>query len=81
MRKFLEIGFFQGSNDGENWTTLLRHQNDSSINGRFGTASWAVPGISTPYRMFRILQTGHNSSERNFLALSCIEIYGEFFDD
>jgi hypothetical protein len=40
-----------------------------------------VEGITTPYRYFRILQTGHNSSNRNYLVLSGFEIYGELFED
>jgi hypothetical protein len=31
------------------------------------------------FRHFRILQTGHNSSNHNFLVLSGIEIYGELY--
>jgi hypothetical protein len=38
-------------------------------------------GITTAYRMFRILQTGHNSSDRNYLVLAAIEMFGELFED
>eukprot|EP01090_Pellita_catalonica_P005736 TRINITY_DN15975_c0_g1_i1.p1 TRINITY_DN15975_c0_g1~~TRINITY_DN15975_c0_g1_i1.p1 ORF type:complete len:565 (-),score=81.34 TRINITY_DN15975_c0_g1_i1:25-1719(-) len=71
---------FQGSQDGEDWTLLLRHIQDENLSGPFATHSWSVPDITTSYRYFRILQTGHNSSKHNFLVLSGIEIYGILYE-
>lgn len=70
----------QGSFDGITWSVLKRHTNDCSLNGPFATHSWPVVGINTAYRYFRILQTGHNSSNHNFLVLSGFELYGELFE-
>jgi hypothetical protein len=77
----LRTWHLQGSDDAENWAVLRRHTNDSSLSGKFESHSWPVEGVSSPYRYFRILQTGHNSSGRNYLVLSGIEIYGELFED
>jgi hypothetical protein len=66
----------QGSNDGINWKTLRRHANDRSLNAPFAAASWPIQAPTEGYRFFRILQTGHNSSNHNFLALSGFEFYG-----
>jgi len=69
---------FQGSNDGKNWTMIRRHYNDESLNGPFAVTSFPV-SVTRPFRWFRILQTGHNSSNHNFLVLSGIEIFGELW--
>ena len=58
-----------------------RHNNDSTLNGNFATFSWIIhTETPTSYRFFRILQKGHNSSDRNFMLLSGLEIYGELFE-
>jgi len=77
----LRTWYFQGSSDGETWTPLRKHLNDFSLSGKFQSFSWPVDGAQTAYRFFRILQTSHNSSNRNFLVLSGIEIYGELFEE
>jgi len=71
----------QGSNDGKNWVVLRRHNNDQSLSGNFGTASWAVPDQTISYKHFRVLQTGHSSSFNNFLSLSGFELYGDLYDN
>jgi hypothetical protein len=47
--------YFQGSNDGENWTVLSRHHNDTSLHGKFATATFPVRGVLTPYRFYFFL--------------------------
>jgi len=71
---------FQGSVDGSSWTLLKRHTNDDSLNDLFATHAWPVEGQTKAYRMFRILQTGHNSSNHNFLVLSRISLYGVLYE-
>lgn len=66
----------QGSNDGINWKTIKRHTNDRSLHGQYAVASWPVQNCTDGYRFLRVLQTGHNSSNHNFLALSGFEFYG-----
>ncbi len=77
---FLRHWDLLGSNDGQTWTLLRRHTADNSLRaGNFAVSTWDVVGCKTSYRMFRVIQTGHNSSRHNFLALSGFEIYGELF--
>lgn len=70
---------FQGSNDGVSWVDLRRHQDDRSLNGDFAACSWPVPGVIKPFRYLRILQSGRNSSNHHFLALSGFEVYGVLY--
>lgn len=70
----------QGSSDGKTWIVLKRHTNDTSLSGPFATHSWPIPSVTEAYRHFRILQTGHNSSNHNFLVLSGVEFYGELYE-
>src|SRR3989338_3552751 len=70
----------QGSLDGQSWTLLSRHSNDESLNSAFAVHSWPTLPLPTSFRYFRVLQTGHNSSNHNFLVLSGFELYGELFE-
>jgi len=70
----------QGSNDAKNWTVLIRHINDNSLNGNYASCSWPIPNCTQAYRFFRVLQNGRNSSNHNFLSLSGIEFYGDLYE-
>eukprot|EP01124_Arcella_intermedia_P004022 TRINITY_DN12271_c0_g1_i1.p1 TRINITY_DN12271_c0_g1~~TRINITY_DN12271_c0_g1_i1.p1 ORF type:complete len:238 (-),score=45.68 TRINITY_DN12271_c0_g1_i1:11-724(-) len=72
----------QGSVDGTSWTTLRRHHKDDSLNGKYSLCTWSIkrPPNVRPCRYFRIIQTGHNSSNRNFLVVSFFELYGELWE-
>lgn len=69
----------QASTDGGQWRTINRQINITALNGPFAAATFAVQG-SDAYRLFRVVQTGHNGSNRNFLVLSGIEFYGQLHD-
>jgi hypothetical protein len=72
---------FQGSTDGLRWEVLVSHRHDQALQGPFALAHWEVPEAQQKaYRFFRVIQTGHNASSRNFLVLANIEIYGTIFD-
>lgn len=86
--------FIKASNDGKTWIILKRHLNDSSLNSNFGknynfllkilyfylaTASWPIYNCNQAYRNFRILQTGHNSSNNNFLYHFIFNIFLFFY--
>jgi hypothetical protein len=58
----------------------MSHRHDSSLQGPFAVSHWELPETKKGYRYFRVLQTGHNSSSRNFLVLSNIELYGLITD-
>eukprot|EP01047_Picozoa_sp_COSAG01_P032685 COSAG01_NODE_2374_length_7803_cov_5.861241_9_plen_506_part_00 len=72
----------QGSEDGEAWTTLRRHDNDETMEVKsFVVAHWAVEGVTTPYRRFRVHQHGVNSCRASHNNLICngIELYGRLY--
>lgn len=69
----------QCSDDGLEWETIKRH-NECALNSNFATASWPVM-CTNPHRYFRVLQTGHNSTNKNFFSLSGIEFYGDFYQN
>jgi len=73
--------FFVGSVDGIRWSMLRRHTGDHSLVKPFDTHTWQVPGMSTAYQFFRVLQIGHNSSNHNFLVLSGLEFFGRLYDE
>jgi len=67
---------FQGSQDGVSWTTLKTHSNDTSLKTKGGSHTWALPASSVFYSLFRLLQTGPNSNNHHYLAISGFELYG-----
>jgi len=71
----------QGSEDGSTWVTIDEQRNQSSLRRASATAYFQVRSdtffeASRPYRCFRILQLGPNSSGSNNLVLSGLELYG-----
>lgn len=72
---------FQGSVDGKTWIALKRHSNDSTLGGPFAVHTFLLDKVApVPYQWFRIIQTGHNSTNHNFLVLSGLELYGELWE-
>jgi len=51
-----------------------------ALNKKGGTHTWSVDAQRRRFRMFRILQTGYNSNNHFYLALSGSEFYGRLFD-
>ena len=51
-----------------------------ALNKKGGTHTWPVDAQRRRFRMFRILQTGYNSNNHFYLALSGSEFYGRLFD-
>ena len=67
----------EGSNDGNSWTTLRDHSNDTALGDvAFSVAHWPLPDVATAYRHFRIYQTGKSSSNQDHLICTGIELYG-----
>ncbi len=58
-----------------NWTVLLNHSNCDSINVNVAAAAWPVQ-CATAYRYFRILATGLDASNTNYLCMGGLELYG-----
>ena len=70
----------QGSNDGQTWTMLRRHANDTQLAvTSMSEAAWSIEPIADgiAYRHFRIFQTGQNSGGTNHLMCAGIELYGK----
>lgn len=66
-----------GAADADHWETLSKHTNDTSLNGPYASHAFSISGHGiNSYRFLRIVQTGHNSSNNNFLVLSGFEFYG-----
>ncbi|CAH0382752.1 unnamed protein product [Bemisia tabaci] len=80
-RSALRNWLFQVSKDGVNWTTLVSHTDDTSLNEPGSTATWPVD-VSTHnetqgWRHIRIQQSGKNASgQTHYLSLSGFEVYG-----
>ena len=74
---------FEGSNDGLTWTLLKAHANNQTFNAKTWTAYWPVPATSDnkEFSHFRVVLTGKDSADSDYLAASCIELYGELLDD
>ncbi len=74
----------EASNDGQAWTILRAHSSDASLGDEpMSVAAWpldaaAVAGRS--FHHFRIMQTGPNSSNQNYLMCAGIELYGVLTD-
>ena len=66
---------FQGSNDRINWVVLSDHNNDNTIKEPFSTATWPV-NTNRFFRFFRVIQTGNNWSDNNWMYMRKIEIWG-----
>jgi len=69
----------QGSNDGKKWAKLLSHKKDESLERKGATKTWVIPKPKKSYKMFRLLQTGRNSNNHWYMALSSVEFYGKVY--
>ena len=69
----------EGSNNNIDWTVLREHNDDTSLAEKaYSESHWDVNSAASnsPYRFFRILQTGPNSNRDHFLTCCGIELYG-----
>ena len=69
----------EGSNDGQTWTTLRNHANDTTLAAQaMSEANWPVENCGVCYRFFRIFQYGKTSSgNADHLFCAGIELYGD----
>ena len=71
----------EGSNDGNDWTVIKKHTNDTALDGgTFETATWMVEE-NEYFNQFRIFVTGKTGSNDWQLACSGIELYGNAFGE
>jgi len=62
--------------DGETWTTVRRHVNDTSLSGGYGIHTWTLTPHAHSARSFKIVATGGNSIDGKQLACAGFEVYG-----
>ncbi|EKX45127.1 hypothetical protein GUITHDRAFT_46879, partial [Guillardia theta CCMP2712] len=73
---------FQASHNDRHWQTLREHRNDFRITEGFQKITSSlhyINDITEPlraFRYFRILMTGSNSSGREHLCISKVELFG-----
>eukprot|EP01083_Nonionella_stella_P247071 857061_1 len=67
---------FQGSNNGQDWTTIKKHTNDKSLSGKGSSHTWKIEECNDFYSQFKIAMTGTNSYGSWCLCCSGFEIYG-----
>ncbi len=72
--------------DGQ-WTLLLKHINDTSLNHKGATHTWVLlpnqnnaNNNNNSYSQYRLFQFGVNSNQHHYLPLSGFEIYGTIVD-
>ena len=70
---------FQGSHDGEQWTVLRKHENETSLKGKSKSYTWHLDNVQEYYSSFRILMTGKNSDGSLSLCCSGMELYGDLY--
>ena len=70
----------EGSNDDVNWSILRQHNNDTSMaETAYSEGHWDVNSAASnsPYRFFRIVQTGKDARGYDNLMCSGMELYGK----
>ena len=65
----------EGSVDEANWVILKSHIGDTSLNKMGATKTWDVSHQGW-FQYFRIITTGPNSNDHDYLCCSGIELYG-----
>ena len=70
----------QASDDGRRWATLRSHSGDEGLSAQpMSVAHWPLDAAvvaGRAFRHFRIVQTGKNSSNDDYLCCAGIELYG-----
>ena len=65
----------QGSNHGQGWITISKHENDNTLQEAGQSHTWEV-NCPQFFHYFRVLMTDTNSNKHWHLCCSGIEIYG-----
>lgn len=69
----------EGSTDGLGWHVLSRIEKDASLDRKGDTQTWPVDNhfAGVFVRYLRLTQTGLNSNNHHYLALSGLEVHGQ----
>jgi hypothetical protein len=68
----------EGSNDGENWTELDRHEQSKDLLGPRTTATFQIDGNKEAFNFIQLRQIGKNATGYDYLSLEAFEIFGTF---
>jgi hypothetical protein len=67
----------EGSKDGLKWMKIDDRRNDTSLNSKGAISTFSISeGCEEEFRMIRLLQTGKNSSDNDYLVVNAIEFFG-----
>jgi hypothetical protein len=73
----LRSWILEGSNEGSSWVDIDRREHDCSLKGQGTIATFSISeGSRNDFRMFRLRQTGKDSSGCDYLCLSAVEFFG-----
>jgi len=69
----------EASNDARSWTILKKHNEDTSLNGGWGTANWRITSDKVDFfRCFRIRGVGQTTREGRYdVMIGGLEFYGQ----
>lgn len=70
----------EGSNDGNKWDELDRHETSEDLNSYSRARNFACCNHQTAYRYFKLKQLSSNSSGTNSLIFSNIEFFGKLIE-
>lgn len=76
-----------GSDDNMHWRVLSRHKNDTKLDTRGKAVVWKLDpkvcangdGKTFAARYFKLVQTGLNSNDHEYIALSGFEVFGTVY--
>eukprot|EP01083_Nonionella_stella_P301697 1036435_1 len=55
----------EGSNDGETWRCLKKHESDDSLTGKYTSHTWTLNHINQFYSFFRIVMIGKAANDES----------------
>lgn len=74
----LKSWVLEGSNNEIKWIKLDEQKNNSYLNGSNHTHNFSINNPNNQsYRYLKLVQTGLNWRNRNYLKLNCIEFFGD----
>jgi hypothetical protein len=75
----LKSWIVEGSNDGENWSEIDRHEENNDLNGKGKVMTWRVQNPMRA-RMIRLRQIGKNHKGTDDIQLAGIEFFGQLLE-
>jgi hypothetical protein len=75
----LKSWLVETSTDGENWREVAHEEDNSQLNGRWFTATFAVAG-GGECRFIRLVNIGRNHSGNDCLMITAWDIFGNLMD-